>query len=149
MTLLRTAVFSLLLGLMAGMHLGGTLAGRAGVTADPQAGSVGTDPWFALRVPSMPLVLPVTVTGYSSEPAQTDSTPFLAAWGDDVRFLRARGYVTLAVSRDLEDLLPPGTVLLVADRLHHRWRGRVDIHFPSRGEAVRWGVKRGTVEMER
>ena len=106
-------------------------------------------PAVVLPMPHLLSSVPVTITGYSSTEDQTDGDPFTAAWGDDVRTLRARGYVTLAVSRDLETLLPPGTVLMVADRMHHRWTRRVDVHFVSRGEAVRFGVRTGTVEVGR
>jgi 3D (Asp-Asp-Asp) domain-containing protein len=131
------ALILLVLGAIIGLAFG-LLLGRA------RACFSGA-PVVTYAAPALSLPVPVTLTGYSSTPDQTDGDPFVAAWGDDVRVLRARGYVTLAVSRDLEELLPPGTVLLVADRMHHRWVRRVDIHFPSRGEAVKFGVRRGMV----
>lgn len=102
---------------------------------------------------------PVTLTGYSSTVDQTDSSPCIGAIGDNVCTLRARGFVALAVTPDIERLVPMGTVLLVADRLNPcltrdragkcvvlRTR-QVDIHFVDRGSALRWGIRRGTVEV--
>lgn len=55
---------------------------------------------------------------------------------------------TLAVSRDLEALLPMGTrVFVVDDRMHRRWERRVDLWFPDRGSALRFGRRELTLEV--
>ena len=100
--------------------------------------------------------LTVTMTAYSSEVRQTDSTPFVTSTGETVR----PGIV--AVSRDLlGGVLPygstlrivdiaedpracggwdPGMILEVQDTMHRRKRNRVDIWLPSRAEAIQWGI---------
>ena len=99
--------------------------------------------------------LTVTMTAYSSEVIQTDSTPFITSTGAQV------GLGIVAVSRDLlGGALPygtklrivgikanpracgawdPGIVLEVQDTMHRRKRNQVDIWLPSRAEAIRWG----------
>jgi 3D (Asp-Asp-Asp) domain-containing protein len=108
-----------------------------------------------LRAGRVPLRILVQATAYNSEPAQTDATPWTAAWGDDIRRLQAWGIDHIAVSPDMLPLLPPGSTVriagarfLVADAMHPRWRRRVDVWFPSRGGAAQWGVRRVFVERE-
>lgn len=93
----------------------------------------------------LPLQIPITVTAYNAESAQTDSTPNIGAYGDNLWALRAKGLVALAVSRDLEAFIPPGTILIVADRMAAEKRNQIDIHFVSRNAAIRWGVQRGKI----
>lgn len=92
----------------------------------------------------------VDVTAYSSEPSQTDGSPWVAACG---RVFNG----SVAVSDDLARVLPCGKRvilyvqgrrfdLIVWDRMASRWRNRVDIWFQSREEAIRWGVRRGVLE---
>jgi 3D (Asp-Asp-Asp) domain-containing protein len=94
--------------------------------------------------------IPVTVTAYSSTADQTDSTPFVTASNTRVR----RGIV--ALSRDLLREFTPGAPFgygdrvelegvgsfVVEDTMHPRFRQRVDIWFPHRVQARRWGVQR-------
>jgi 3D (Asp-Asp-Asp) domain-containing protein len=94
----------------------------------------------------------VTATAYSSTPDQTDSTPFITASGARVR------PGTLAVSPDLlrdgavrfgDQVRIEGRLYVVEDTMHRRWRRRVDVWMPSRGEARRWGVRRVRMEVLR
>lgn len=107
--------------------------------------------------------LTVTMTAYSSEAIQTDSSPFTTSTGETVR----PGIV--AVSRDLlGTALPygaklrvvevkedpracggwdPGMVLEVQDTMHRRKRNRVDLWVPSREEALQWGVCKVVLEV--
>lgn len=76
----------------------------------------------------------VQATGYSSEPRQTDSTPFITSTGARVRL------GVLAVSQDLLPLLPYNTpIFVVADTMHPRIKRTLDFWFESRAEALRWG----------
>lgn len=91
-------------------------------------------------------LLEVTATAYTSHPEQTWGDPFEAAWGDRL----GDGVRGIAVSRDLlraglergtevriEGL--PGTYT-VLDKMHGRWRRRIDIYMGTdRREARRWG----------
>jgi 3D (Asp-Asp-Asp) domain-containing protein len=92
--------------------------------------------------------LVVTATAYNSVRAQTDGQPDIAAWGDRLR----PGMRAIAVSHDLLKLgltrgahvridgLPGKWVVL--DRMHSRWRKRIDIYMGVDVRAARrWGRK--------
>ena len=86
-------------------------------------------------------VMKVTITAYSSTPDQTDDTPFITATGDHV----ADGIIAA-------NFLPFGTlvqipkyfgnkIFVVKDRMHRRFSDRVDIWFPDRASAVKFGKR--------
>jgi 3D (Asp-Asp-Asp) domain-containing protein len=89
----------------------------------------------------------VVVTGYTSSPHETDSTPFLTASMTRVRS------GCLALSRDLLRSFTPGApfdfgdwvvipgvgLFIVEDTMNERWTNRADIWFADRREALRWG----------
>ena len=92
----------------------------------------------------------VTASAYNSHPNQTDETPYVAAWGDRLK----PGMRAIAVSRDL---IPmgfvrgarvriegfPGRRFVVLDKMHYRWRRRIDIYMGDDIEAARkWGRRR-------
>lgn len=91
--------------------------------------------------------VPVTVTGYTSCPSQTDDTPDITAT------LQPTRPGTLALSRDLlrtftEDapfdfgdriLIPGMGIYVVEDTMHPRWRMSADIWFHDTETARRWG----------
>jgi 3D (Asp-Asp-Asp) domain-containing protein len=83
----------------------------------------------------------ITVTAYSSEPRQTDSTPFTTAWITPVR----DGVVAL-------NFLPKGSlvrfpdmygdkIFYVEDRMNVRYPYRADIWMYTRAEAIAFGLK--------
>lgn len=92
----------------------------------------------------------VTATAYNSHPSQTDDTPNVAAWGDRLQ----PGMRSIAVSRDLIRLGFvrgarvriegfPGRRFVVLDKMHYRWRRRIDIYMGDDIEAAReWGRRR-------
>ena len=116
-----------------------------------------------------PLVL--RSTAYNSLEAQTDSTPFITSTGAQTRF------GIIAVSRDLlGDDLPYGSLVrltdlgnyhngrnpgqyqalldsqglfIVEDTMHERKYGQIDVWFPEKSEALRWGVRQVKVEVVR
>ncbi|MFH1277717.1 MAG: hypothetical protein ABIK65_05000 [Candidatus Eisenbacteria bacterium] len=112
----------------------------------PEAGDyrLGRMKRFTLLPP-----LQVVVTGYSSTPEQTDSTPFLTASMTQVR------PGVIALSRDLIRTYNPKAPFrygdrvrvegigefIVEDTMHERYQRRADIWFESVEEAVRWGRK--------
>ncbi len=96
--------------------------------------------------------LQVTVSAYNSLSYQTDGHPAVAAWGDTLR----PGMRCVAVSRDLlakglghntrvrlQGL--PGEYL-VKDKMHPRWRKKMDIYMGTDvAKAREWGRKKMTV----
>jgi 3D (Asp-Asp-Asp) domain-containing protein len=94
----------------------------------------------------------VTATAYNSLPAQTDSRPSEAAWGD----ILEPGMKAIAVSSDLLAMGLtrntrvrikglPGTYR-VLDRMPSRWNNKIDIYMgKDRRKALDWG--RRTVEI--
>jgi len=91
--------------------------------------------------------LRVTATAYSSHTAQTDSTPFLAAWNNHLR----PGMKVIAVSRDLLTRygMRNGTKVRIGglsgyyrvrDKMNKRYKKRIDIYMGlDRQRALRWG----------
>lgn len=97
--------------------------------------------------------LKVTATAYNSVPRQTDSTPDIAAWGDRLR----PGMKAIAISSDLlkQHGLTRGDKIrikglegeyVVLDKMHSRWRKKIDIYMgKDRREAKRWGKRTVTI----
>jgi LysM repeat protein len=91
--------------------------------------------------------LRVTATAYTSHAAQTDSTPFLAAWNNRLR----PGMKIIAVSRDMLSKygMRNGTKVRIGglpgyyrvrDKMNKRYRKRIDIYMGlDRRKALRWG----------
>jgi len=97
----------------------------------------------------------VTATAYTSSPGETDSTPFLAAWGDTLE----PGMKAIAVSRDLLKLglshnkkvkiegLEGSYIIL--DKMNKRWKKKIDIYMGTDVEKARkWGKKKVTIYWE-
>ena len=97
--------------------------------------------------------LQVTATAYTSHCNQTDSTPFIAAWGNRIR----PGMKMIAVSRDLLKRYGmkyntkvrigglPG-YYLVKDKMNKRYKKRIDIYMGlNLRRAFRWGRKSVTI----
>ncbi|MCH4823070.1 3D domain-containing protein [Gramella lutea] len=76
----------------------------------------------------------VTATAYNSLGYQTKGNPKLTAWGDTLK----PGMNAIAVSRDLLELGLDhnaeikiegfDSIYLVKDKMHYRWRNRIDIY---------------------
>jgi len=95
------------------------------------------------------IYVPVSVSAYNPCPLQTDSTPFITASNQRVR----KGIV--ALSRDLEKefglkfgdkvhLLGIGTFVF-ADRMHRRWKRRVDLFKWSKKKAIQFGRQKAVM----
>ncbi|MCD9466129.1 3D domain-containing protein [Photobacterium iliopiscarium] len=100
--------------------------------------------------------LNVTATAYNSVSAQTDSNPSIAAWGDRLK----PGMKAIAVSRDLLKMgLKRGSKVkisglpgeyVVLDKMHHRWRRKIDIYMGKNVRAAKnWGKRRVTITVLR
>lgn len=98
----------------------------------------------------------VTATAYNSLPGQgAGEDHSLAAWGDQLE----PGMKVIAVSRDLLDAgLNYGTpvsiegldgIWYVRDKMHRRWRNKIDIYMgEDRGAALRWGKRKVKIRFE-
>ena len=96
--------------------------------------------------------LTVTSSAYNSVKSQTSGNPSIGAWGDHLK----PGMKIIAVSRDLirlglkhntrvkiEGL--PGTYL-VKDKMHKRWKRKIDIYMGTDVKAARrWGKRKVTI----
>lgn len=94
----------------------------------------------------------VTASAYNSTRRQTDSNPFITAFGDSLK----PGLNYIAVSRDLiQKGLKHNTpikiegfdsIYYVKDRMHSRWKNRIDIYMGIDVKAARqWGRKKITI----
>ncbi len=97
-------------------------------------------------------VLQVTATAYNSVPGQTQGNPTVTAWGDKL----VPGMKAIAVSRDLISKgLDHGTKVKidgmpgtyrVMDKLHKRWKLRIDIYMGKDVKAAKaWGKREVTI----
>lgn len=95
----------------------------------------------------------VTATAYNSVSWQTDHDFNVAAWGDTL----SPGMKAIAVSRDLEKkglthntpVVIEGVegIFLVKDKMHFRWRNKIDIYMGVDVAAAReWGRKKVTIK---
>lgn len=97
--------------------------------------------------------LDVTATAYNSTRDQTDATPHIGAWGDDLDRAVRPGLRVIAVSPDLlERGLRRGQRVrihglkgefVVLDKMPRRWHKRIDIYMQNDERAARkWGRRR-------
>ena len=97
----------------------------------------------------------VTATAYTSSPRETDSTPFLAAWGDALK----PSMKSIAVSRDLLKLCLTRNKkvkieglkgsYLILDKMNKRWEKKIDIYMGTDvKKAKEWGKKKVTIYWE-
>lgn len=95
----------------------------------------------------------VTATAYNSLKYQTSSNPNITAFGDSLK----PGLKYIAVSRDLLNIgLKHNTpvkiegltgVYLVKDKMHSRWRKRIDIYMGINVDsALQWGKKQVCID---
>lgn len=99
------------------------------------------------------IIIPVAITAYSPTPDQCDSTPFITASNQKVR----TGII--ALSRDIEkefnlkfgdqiEIIGLG-IFSFQDRMHRRWKRKVDIFFWEREEAIQFGKRRGKIRIKK
>ena len=85
----------------------------------------------------------VTATAYNSVEYQTEGHPSITAWGDTLK----PGMNAIAISRDLLKLGLDhnskikiegfDSVFLIKDKMHYRWRNRIDIYMGKDVERAR------------
>lgn len=91
-------------------------------------------------------VVKILATAYSSSVDETDDTPFITASGSHVRNgIIAANFLPFGTNVKLPKVFGD-KVFTVEDRLKEGYNDRVDIWFPSKGEALKFGVQ--ITEME-
>ncbi|MDZ4231451.1 MAG: hypothetical protein U1C52_01525 [Patescibacteria group bacterium] len=89
----------------------------------------------------------VTITAYSSDVGQTDSTPFTTASGTHVRNgVVAANWLPIGTKVRIPALFSD-QIFVVEDRMHSRHTNRLDVWFPTRAEAVHFGLRQAEVEI--
>ena len=92
-------------------------------------------------------VMYVQSTGYNSEVAQTDDSPFITANGTHVRWgIVAANFLPFGTKIKIPDYYGD-QVFEVTDRMNKRYWERVDVWFPEHGQAVQWGVRKVKIEI--
>lgn len=98
----------------------------------------------------------VIATAYSSEVAQTDNTPCITATGYDVCENYAKYGAANTIASNFLPLhaivkipeLYGDQVFVVRDRMNARYGyNRIDVWLPTKGQAVRFGAKKITIEV--
>lgn len=91
----------------------------------------------------------VWVTAYSSDPAQTDDTPFVTASGSVVRDgVAAANFLPIGTKFRLPEMFGE-KVFVVEDRMNTRYNNQhiVDIWFEGTAQAIDFGKRVGTIEV--
>jgi 3D (Asp-Asp-Asp) domain-containing protein len=92
-------------------------------------------------------VVTAVVTAYSSEVRQTDSTPFVTAAGTSVHSgVVAANWLPIGTKIRIPEIFGKEE-FVVEDRMHDRHSDRVDVWFPTRAEAVQFGVRKAQIEV--
>jgi 3D (Asp-Asp-Asp) domain-containing protein len=89
----------------------------------------------------------VYITAYSSTPDQTDSTPFITASNKHVRDgIVAANFLPFGAKIKIPSVFGD-KIFVVEDRMNARYARRVDIWFPTRQEALNFGIKTLDIEI--
>lgn len=87
----------------------------------------------------------VTLTAYSSTPDQTDDTPFIAASGKHVYDgMVAANFLPFGAKIQIPKLFGD-KIFTVDDRMNRRYQDRLDIWFPDRISALKFGIKQAEI----
>ncbi len=105
----------------------------------------GSLPTSAQRV--APKTITVMATAYTSEVAQTDSTPFTTASGTTVRDgVIAANFLPIGTKVKIPNVYGD-QIFTVEDRMNARYTNRVDIWMEDIGEAREFGVQKVQIEI--
>ncbi len=89
----------------------------------------------------------VEATGYSSTVDQTDSTPFVAANGTMVHDgVVAANFLAFGTKIRIPEVYGD-RVFVIEDRMNKRFQNRIDIWFPDRASALKFGYKQVRVQI--
>ena len=88
----------------------------------------------------------VTSTGYTSEVAQTDDSPFITANGEHVYWTGvAANFLPFGTKLKIPEYFGD-QVFTVNDRMNKRYWERVDVWFAAKPDALKWGNR--TIKIE-
>ena len=88
-----------------------------------------------------------TITAYSSTVDQTDSDPFITASGSWVEDgIVAANFLPFNTKIRIPEYFGD-RVFVVKDRMNRRFYNRVDVWFPSRGQAINFGITYTEIEI--
>lgn len=86
----------------------------------------------------------VTLTAYTSDPAETDSTPFITASNKTVRDgIIASNFLPFGTRVVIEGF--GNKIFVVEDRMNSRFNDRIDIWMESKNEALSFGARKGEI----
>ena len=89
----------------------------------------------------------VMASAYSSTPDQTDSTPFITAWGTQVRDgIIAANFLPFGTMVKMPELYGD-KIFVVEDRMNKRYTYKIDVWFPERVQAMEFGNKKVKIEI--
>jgi 3D (Asp-Asp-Asp) domain-containing protein len=92
-------------------------------------------------------IVTVTITAYSSTVDQTDSTPFITAANTKTRDgVVAANFLPFYTKIKIPELFGD-KIFVVEDRMNRRFNDRVDIWFPDRESAKKFGKKVVSVQV--
>ena len=102
------------------------------------------------------ITMKVDASAYSSTVKQTNSSPFIGAWGSKL----VPGQKSIAISRDLlKKGLTHNSIVkikgldgeyLVKDKMNKRWTKKIDIYMGVDTEAAKeWGVREVTISFDK
>ena len=90
----------------------------------------------------------IKLTAYSSSADETDDTPNITASGTKTRTgVVAANFLPIGTKVKIPSLFGE-RVFTVEDRMHSRFQDRLDIWFPTKEEAKRFGLKVSEVEIQ-
>jgi 3D (Asp-Asp-Asp) domain-containing protein len=97
--------------------------------------------------PLNPKKIEVWVTAYSSTPEETDDDPFITASGKKVKEgIVAANFLPFGTKIKIPEIFGE-KILIVEDRMHRRKTNFVDIWLPSQELAIKFGIKRATIDI--
>lgn len=121
-----------------------SLAGKLKNSQDLFAIS-GDDSILSINMPSIPKTQKAVITAYSSTLDQTDSTPFITASGKKVRDgVVAANFLAFGTKVQIPELFGD-KIFTVEDRMAKKHSDKIDIWFPERNLARRFGIQEAEV----
>ena len=106
---------------------------------------IGGDSIMGVNQSLAPKMINVVVTAYSSTPDQTDSTPFITASNTRTRDgVIAANFLAFGTKVKIPGIFGD-KVFTVEDRMAKKHDGKIDIWFPERVLAKRFGVQEADV----